>query len=89
MVVDSPPHQSKLVIQWVKDNLKKPISHLLVHQPMDAHLVWKGIFAHPSLGYASSPRPQLRRNRLRRNWGQVSRSRGLQVLLGRDPRCQV
>lgn len=30
MVVDSPPHQSKLVIQWVAENLKKPISHLLV-----------------------------------------------------------
>ena len=30
MVVDSPPHQSLLVIEWVKQNLKKPITHLLV-----------------------------------------------------------
>ena len=30
MVTDAPPHQSKLIIQWVKENLKKPITHLLV-----------------------------------------------------------
>ena len=30
MVVDAPPHQSKLVIQWIKDNLNKSPTHLLV-----------------------------------------------------------
>jgi glyoxylase-like metal-dependent hydrolase (beta-lactamase superfamily II) len=30
IIVDAPSHQSKLVIQWVKDNHKKPITHLLV-----------------------------------------------------------
>ncbi|KAI9851247.1 MAG: hypothetical protein M1838_004166 [Thelocarpon superellum] len=30
MVVDSPPHQSLLVIQWVQENIGKPITHLLV-----------------------------------------------------------
>lgn len=30
VVFEAPPHQSELVIQWVKENLKKPISHLWV-----------------------------------------------------------
>lgn len=30
MVTDAPAHQSKLVIQWVRDNLKKNVTHLLV-----------------------------------------------------------
>lgn len=30
MVTDSPPHQSKLVIEWVRKNLKKKVTHLLV-----------------------------------------------------------
>lgn len=30
MVVDAPPHQSKLVIEWVQKTLKKNVTHLLV-----------------------------------------------------------
>ena len=30
MVTDAPAHQSKLVIQWVQENLKKNVTHLLV-----------------------------------------------------------
>lgn len=30
MVVDAPPHQSQLIIDWVNRNLQKKISHLLV-----------------------------------------------------------
>ena len=30
MVVDSPPHQSKLVIDWIEQNLGKNVTHLLV-----------------------------------------------------------
>lgn len=30
MVTDSPPHQSKLVIQWIHQNLKRKVTHLLV-----------------------------------------------------------
>ena len=30
IVADAPPHQSRLIIQWVEDNLKKPITHLWV-----------------------------------------------------------
>ena len=30
MVTDAPPHQSKLVIQWVKEHLNKSVTHLLV-----------------------------------------------------------
>ena len=30
MVTDAPPHQSKLVIQWIKDTLKKSPTHLLL-----------------------------------------------------------
>lgn len=30
MVTDAPPHQSKLVIQWVEENLKKKVTHLLL-----------------------------------------------------------
>lgn len=33
MVTDAPPHQSKLVIQWVQENLKKNVTHLLVRFP--------------------------------------------------------
>lgn len=33
MVTDAPPHQSKLVIQWVEENLKKKVTHLLVRFP--------------------------------------------------------
>ena len=31
MVVDAPPHQSKLVIEWVQKTLKKNVTHLLVN----------------------------------------------------------
>ena len=30
IVMDSPKHQTQLVIQWIKDNLKKPITHIFV-----------------------------------------------------------
>jgi hypothetical protein len=30
MVVDSPPHQSKLTIQWIHETLKRNVTHLLV-----------------------------------------------------------
>ena len=30
LVTDAPPHQSKLVIQWVKQYLKRDVTHLLV-----------------------------------------------------------
>jgi hypothetical protein len=30
IVADAPPHQSLLTIQWVNENLKKPITHLWV-----------------------------------------------------------
>ena len=30
IVFEAPPHQSELVIQWVEENIKKPISHLWV-----------------------------------------------------------
>ncbi len=30
MITDAPPHQSKLVIQWINDTLKKLPTHLLV-----------------------------------------------------------
>ena len=30
MVVDSPPHQSKLTIQWVQQTLHRNVTHLLV-----------------------------------------------------------
>lgn len=30
MVTDAPPHQSKVVIQWVRENLKKNVTHVLV-----------------------------------------------------------
>lgn len=30
MVTDAPPHQSKLVIHWVEENLKRSVTHLLV-----------------------------------------------------------
>lgn len=33
MVTDAPPHQSKLVIEWVRKNLKKKVTHLLVSLP--------------------------------------------------------
>ena len=33
MVTDAPPHQSKLVIRWVQENLKKNVTHLLVCFP--------------------------------------------------------
>lgn len=33
MVTDAPPHQSKLVIEWVHKNLKKKVTHLLVSCP--------------------------------------------------------
>lgn len=53
MVVDSPPHQSKLVIQWVAENLKKPISHLLVSctKNQSMHI---DMFAEEGLDYPSS-----------------------------------
>ncbi|KAH7355636.1 hypothetical protein BKA66DRAFT_430002 [Pyrenochaeta sp. MPI-SDFR-AT-0127] len=39
IVFEAPPHQSELVIQWVKENLKKPISHLWVsHHHHDHNL---------------------------------------------------
>ncbi len=34
MVTDAPAHQSKLVIQWIKENLKKSPTHLLVSIPL-------------------------------------------------------
>jgi hypothetical protein len=30
LVVDAPPHQNQLVIKWVQDTLKKPITHFWV-----------------------------------------------------------
>ncbi|KAL9106594.1 MAG: hypothetical protein Q9227_008377 [Pyrenula ochraceoflavens] len=30
VVMDSPKHQTQLVIQWIKDTLKKPITHIFV-----------------------------------------------------------
>jgi hypothetical protein len=30
LVTDAPPHQSKLVIQWVKQHLRRNVTHLLV-----------------------------------------------------------
>lgn len=39
MVTDAPPHQSKLVIQWVQENLKKNVTHLLVGLPSMRFLV--------------------------------------------------
>jgi hypothetical protein len=32
MVVDSPPHQSKLTIEWVRETLHRNVTHLLVSQ---------------------------------------------------------
>jgi len=33
IVADAPPHQTLLTIQWVEDNLKKPITHFWVKKP--------------------------------------------------------
>jgi hypothetical protein len=38
MVADAPLHQSKLVLQWVKENLKKEVTYLLVSSALSISL---------------------------------------------------
>ena len=89
MVTDAPPHQSKLIIQWVKENLKKPITHLLVSITHLACSFDSSDLVSHAEDHPPPPRPQLRRHRLRQRRRHPRRSQGLSILLGRYSRRQV